>query len=205
LGWRPPPPSPPPPRWLAASAPFLLADRSAPRVSLGGIRCGGARIWCGRWVRVWVPWACACVNARRVFGEKPQRLGRDVGRMRRRGHVAGSTRTARSWRGHGEAGRGRVSRHGCARTRAGPGIPGPRRGRAVRGAPASRARGTTQRRRGDGGCGDDGGATGPCTKRRHGGRRGMGGPTAGLRRVHRHRRQQRGKGRSGGGEAHRQS
>jgi hypothetical protein len=47
----------------------------------------------------------------------------------------------RGW-GHGSA-----SRRGCARTRAGPSFPGPQRGRAVRGAPASRARGTTWRRR----------------------------------------------------------
>jgi hypothetical protein len=40
-----------------------------------------------------------------------------------------------------------VARRGCARTRAGPGFPGPQRGRAVRRAPASRARGTTRRRR----------------------------------------------------------
>jgi hypothetical protein len=149
------------------------------------------RIWCGRRAC-----ACACqsvcVAPEGCSGKGLKGLA--ATRMRRRGHVAGLTRTARPWPRHGEAGRGHVTRHGCARTRAGPGIPGPRRVRAVRGAPASRARGTTQRRRGDGGYGDDGGATGPCTKRRHGGRRGMGGPMARLRRVHRHHRQQRGKG-----------
>jgi hypothetical protein len=33
----------------------LLADKSAPCVSLGGIQCGGARIRCGKWACV-----CAC-------------------------------------------------------------------------------------------------------------------------------------------------
>jgi hypothetical protein len=65
-------------------------------------------------------------------------------------------------------GRSRLGAH----TRAGPGFPGPRHGRAVRGAPASRARGTTRWRGGDGGYGKDGGTTGPCMKRWHGGRRG---------------------------------
>jgi hypothetical protein len=29
-------------------------------------------------VCMWALWACACVNARRVFGRVPQRLGRDA-------------------------------------------------------------------------------------------------------------------------------
>jgi hypothetical protein len=55
------------------------------------------------------------------------------------------------WRSMARLGQGSASRYGCARMRAGPGLPGPRCGRAVRGAPASWACGTTQRRRGDGG------------------------------------------------------
>jgi hypothetical protein len=67
----------------------------------------------------------------------------------------------------------RLGRSGLgACTHVGPGFPGPRHDHAVRGAPASQARGTTRRRGGDDGCGKDGGAMGPCTKRRHGGRRG---------------------------------
>jgi hypothetical protein len=76
-------------------------------------------------------------------------------RTRRRGHVVGvdahGEAVARAW----HQGLGLTSWRWCARTRAGPGIPGLRRGRAVRGAPAFRARGTTRWREGDGGGGLD--------------------------------------------------
>jgi hypothetical protein len=71
------------------------------------------------------------------------RKGMAATRTRRRGRVAGWTCTARPWCRCGEGGRGSALRCGCARTRAEPGCPGPRRGRAVRGAPAFRARSTT--------------------------------------------------------------
>jgi hypothetical protein len=172
LGWRPPPPSAPPPRWLAASAPFLLADRPAPRVSLGGIRCGGARIRCGRWVCVWAPWACVCGVPGGCSGKSLK--GSAATRTRCRGHVAGSSRTVRPWRGHGEAGawpghaaQVRTHARGSWRPRAavwpcrarGTGIPSPRHDAAAEG---------------DGGCGEDGGAMRLLHKRRHGGRKGEG-------------------------------
>jgi hypothetical protein len=62
-------------------------------------------------------------------------------------------------------GRARLgSRRECARTRTGPGFLGPQHGHAVRGAPASRARGTTRRRRGDGGCGKNKRRDGSCIR-----------------------------------------
>jgi hypothetical protein len=112
--------------------------------------------------------ACG-VSAQGVLGERPQRPGRDA------------NATSRSCRGvdaHGETvarlGVLRMSaavalRCGCARTRAEPGCPGPRRGRAVRGAPASRARGTTRRRDGSGGRQR---RVGLLHEKRHGGRKG---------------------------------
>jgi hypothetical protein len=114
---------------------------------------------------------CVCVNARRVFGEVPQRLGRDANATSRPHHgvAAHGEAVAGAWRG---LGRGQVSRHGCARTRAGPGFPGPRRGRAVHGARASRARGTMWRRRGDGGCGVRRRRDGLLHERRHESREG---------------------------------
>jgi hypothetical protein len=76
----------------------------------------------------------------------------------------GWMRTARPWHGRGEGGRGLALRRGCARTRAGPGCPGPRRVRAVRGARRGGGRATAVVGRGSG-------ASGSCKKRRHGGRR----------------------------------
>jgi hypothetical protein len=124
----------------AASAPPPLADVLVPHDSLGGIWCGVVWIQCR---------GQGCVRVRvgaGACGKKPQRLGRDANATSR--PRRGWTRTARPWRGHGEAGprRRAAARLGCARTRAGPGILGPRRGRAVRGAPVPRARGTTRRR-----------------------------------------------------------
>jgi hypothetical protein len=52
-------------------------------------------------------------------------------------------------------GHGLASWRLCARTHAGPGFLGPRRGHVVRRAPASLARGTMRQRRGDGGCGEN--------------------------------------------------
>jgi hypothetical protein len=114
---------------------------------------------------------------------------------RRERDVAATSRghRARQGRGGGMARRGCgwASRCGCACTRAGPGFPGPRRGRAVRGAPASRARDTTRRRKATAAAAvaRRGGPAGSCTRvaPRPVGR---GGPKAGLRKVHRHRRQQ---------------
>jgi hypothetical protein len=166
----------------------LHADRAVPRVGQVSV--------CVRCVRD-------------VFDRRPHWPGRDANATSRRRCVvtAHGKAVAGSWRGTAwgtvRLGRGRVSWRRCARTRAGPGFLGPRRGRAMRRAPASWARSTTRRRGGDGGCGEDGGMTGPCTKRRHGGRRGKGGPTAGLQRAHRRRRQQGERKGNGGGEAHR--
>jgi hypothetical protein len=101
---------------------------------------------------------CVC-GARRVLGERPQRLGRDanVTSRPRRGVDAHGEAVAQAWRGWARSGsewsnrdaarpgHGLAPRRWRARTRAGPGIPGPRRGRAVRGAPAPRASGTTRR------------------------------------------------------------
>jgi hypothetical protein len=173
---------PSPPRWLGCLFAFSFSLTGRPHKSAStGSSVAGSDPVRQEGVRVCVP-KCVCAAPEVCSGKGLKGL------------ATGLTRTARPWRRHGEAGHGRVPQHGCTRTRAGPGVPGPRRGRAVRGAPASQARGTTRRRRGDDSCGDDGGATGPYTKRWHGGRRGMGGPMAGLQRVHRHRRQQRGKG-----------
>jgi hypothetical protein len=110
-------------------------------------------------------------------GQKQARLCRSV-----RGCACARYGEGEASSGAAKQGQGLASRRWCACTRAGPGFIGPRRGRAVRGAPASRAHSTMRRRRGNGGCGCGllGGATGPCTKRRHGGRRGKGGPIAGL-------------------------
>jgi hypothetical protein len=72
---------------------LLLADRTAPRVSLGGIRCGGSGSGAagGRaCVRAKV---CVC-GARRVLGERPQRLGRDAN---------ATSRPRRGVDAHGEA------------------------------------------------------------------------------------------------------
>jgi hypothetical protein len=177
---------PSPPRWLGCLFAFSFSLTGRPHASaLVGSGVAGPDPVRREGVRVCVP-KCVCVAPEGCSGKGLKGLA--AMRTRRRGHAVGLMRTARPRRRHGEAGRGRVLRHGCARTRAGPGVPGPRRGRAVRGAPASRARGMTQWRRGDDGCGDDDGAMGPCMKRRHGGRRGMGGPMAGLPKVHRHRR-----------------
>jgi hypothetical protein len=141
---------PSPPRWAgcACSSPPLTVCLG-PGVSVRGIRCGGPDPVQQTRVRVCVcvaPEGACGVSAQGVLGERPQRPGRDA------------NATSRSCRGvdaHGETvarlGVLRMSaavalRCGCARTRAEPGCPGPRRGRAVRGAPASRARGTTRRR-----------------------------------------------------------
>jgi hypothetical protein len=100
---------------------FLLADRSAPRVSLGGIQCGGAWIRCGRW-------ACACACGRRgcvceasaqwVLEEMPKGFGRDVaaalrGHCTRRGRGGVVARRRRRRRGEARADR---SRHGPCRS-----------------------------------------------------------------------------------------
>jgi hypothetical protein len=113
---------PSPPRGPAASALPLRADRAVPRGGLGRIRCGeaGSGAAEGR--------ACVHVSAvARVRVRTPEGCsGKSLNGL-------AATRTRR--RGGGRARRGR-----------GAGIPGLRRGRAVRGAPASRARGTTRRR-----------------------------------------------------------
>jgi hypothetical protein len=102
---------------------------------------------------------CVC-GARRVLGERPHRLGRDANAMSRphRGVDAHGEAVAQAWRGWARSGsewsnrdaarrgHGLAPRRWRAHTRAGPGIPGPRCGRAVRGAPAPQARGTTRRR-----------------------------------------------------------
>jgi hypothetical protein len=90
---------------------------------------------------------CVCVACLEGVPEKASEAW-----PRRERDVAATSRGCRAWRGWGH---GRDSRHDCARTSAGPGFLGLRRGRAVHGAPASRARSTTRRRRGDGGCGED--------------------------------------------------
>jgi hypothetical protein len=89
-------------RWLLVSS---FADRAVPCVGPRGIRCGGVRVRCGRWVCVCAcgrRGACASEDARRVLGEKPQRLGRDANATSRP-RRGGWARTARPWRGHGEA------------------------------------------------------------------------------------------------------
>jgi hypothetical protein len=93
-------------------------------------------------------------DTRKVFGENPQRVGRDANATLRRRCVvtAHGKAMAGSWRGKvGGAARseGRhwpCSRCGCALPREGSGLPDSRRGRAVREAPAFRARGTTRQR-----------------------------------------------------------
>ncbi|PVH36396.1 hypothetical protein PAHAL_6G065700 [Panicum hallii] len=82
-------------------------------------------------------------------------------------------------------GRRAAARLGCARTRAGPGIPGPRRGRAVRGAPASRARGTTAAAAGRRRLRDAQRRVGSLQKQTARRPEGTGIPTAVLRWVHR--------------------
>jgi hypothetical protein len=143
---------------------FSFADRVVPHVGLRGIRCGGVRIRCAdgcERVRVGavVPrCVCECEHPEGAREKAPTtwpRRERDVAAASR-----GWTRTARPGHWHGKAGprqgegraegrqHGLCSRQGCARTHAGPGFPGPRRGRAVRGAPAPRACGTVRRREG---------------------------------------------------------
>jgi hypothetical protein len=144
----------PPPRGPAASFSFSsLTGRAQVSVTAGS---GAAGLDLVR-QKVCV---CACgrrgaragVDARRALGEMPQRHGRDANATSRSRRGGGR---ARQGRGAGKArlGCGQVACPGRARTRAGPGVPGPRRGRAVREAPASRARGTTRWRWGDGGSG----------------------------------------------------
>jgi hypothetical protein len=149
------------------------------------------RIWCGRQIRCSSSqYDPVCVCARVCVCGVPGGCWRKApeGWLQRERDVAAASRGRRARRGCGggmaRLGRGRVSRHRCARTRAGPGFLGPRRGRAVRGAPASWARNTTRRRKAT--AARRGGAAGSCTRvapRPEG----IGGPKAGLRKVHRHR------------------
>jgi hypothetical protein len=115
----------------------LFADRSVPRISLGRIRCGGSGSGAagGRaCVRAKV---CVC-GARRVLGERPQRLGRDANATSRphRGVDAHGEAVARAWRGCAQSGlAARVRTHArgswCPRAAAWPchargtSIPGP--------------------------------------------------------------------------------
>jgi hypothetical protein len=136
---------------------FPLTDSVVPHVGLRGIQCGGVWIRCAdgcERVRVGAVaprCVCECEHPEGARGKAPTTW------PRRERVVAAASR--------GWACTARLRR-------ASPGFPGPRRGRAVRGAPASRARGTTRRRRGDGGSGEKGGASGSCKKRWHGGRKG---------------------------------
>jgi hypothetical protein len=97
----------------------LLADRSAPRVSLGGIQCGGARIWCGRQVYmracVRVSWVCEQMHAR-CSGKIPK------GRPRRERDVVAAVRghDARQGRGGVVAWRRRLRRGVRGKARLGP-------------------------------------------------------------------------------------
>jgi hypothetical protein len=153
---------PSPPRGLAASAlPFFsLTARAQASISAGsGV---AARIWCSGCAGV-----CACVcGARWVLGRMPQWHGRDANATSRSRRGGGR---ARRGCGAGKAGAKATGlRCGCARTRAGFSLPEPRRGSAVCGAPASRARGTTRRRDGSGGRQR---RVGLLHEKRHGGRR----------------------------------
>jgi hypothetical protein len=137
----------------------LLADGSVPRVGLHGIWCGESRSAAAGGRACVRDTVCVC-GAQRVLGKRPQRLGRDANATSRphRGVDAHGEAVAQAWRGWARSGskwscrdaarrgHGLASRRWRARTRAGPSIPGPRRGRAVCGAPASRARGTPRRR-----------------------------------------------------------
>jgi hypothetical protein len=58
----------------------------------------------------------------------------------------------------------------CARTRASPSIPGPRRGRAVRGVPAFRPAARCSGKEATAAAGNTGGAMGSCRRGRHEGR-----------------------------------
>jgi hypothetical protein len=64
---------------------------------------------------VWAPWAGVCGVPGGCLGKSLKGLA--VTRTRHRGHVAGSSRTARPWHGHGEAGgvAGSEGRHGPCR------------------------------------------------------------------------------------------
>jgi hypothetical protein len=157
-GWLPPFvgwafSSPPPPLfWLGRRfifrssraggvASFSSLTRRAQASATVGIRCGGARVRCGRRVCV-----CACVRVRGrprgARGKVPKavsRRERDVAFTSRVDAHGGAVARAVAERGSSTA----RARSGCAHARAVPGCPGPRRGRAVRGAPALRARSTT--------------------------------------------------------------
>jgi hypothetical protein len=119
---------------------LLLTDRAGPGVSARGIRYVAAQIRCGGRVC-----ACAWGARRRVQCERLRGARGNAPETwpRRERDVAVASRGGRARRGPG---RRAAARLGCARTRAGPGIPGPRRGRAVRGAPAAWVRGPTRRR-----------------------------------------------------------
>jgi hypothetical protein len=102
---------------------FLLADRSAPRVSLGGIQCGGAWIQCGRWrARVRVGAVGVCV--RQAPSGCSRKCLRDLAATSwpRCVVTAHGEAVAGSWRGDGdvarqgrtEAGTGRVGLCVCA-------------------------------------------------------------------------------------------
>jgi hypothetical protein len=110
---------------------------------------------------------CVCLEG--AQGKAPE-AWRDANAMSQpcRGVAAHSEAVAWALRGwgvaHGSAGRRRVSRHGCAHTRTGPGTPWSRHGRAVSEAPEFRARGMMRRRRATEVAGCRGGATGPCTR-----------------------------------------
>jgi hypothetical protein len=97
-------------------------------------------------VYVWATRACASVNARGVFGGKPQRPSRDVNATSRpcRGVDAHGEAVARAWRGWARSGlAARVRTHArgfwFSRTAAWPcrargtGIPGPRHDAAAKG------------------------------------------------------------------------
>jgi hypothetical protein len=161
VGWRPSPPSPSPPRWLLPLPSFSLTGRAHTPVSTGSGVTGpgsGAAGGCVC-VRVGAVGVCECERPEGVRGNVPKAW------LRRERDVAATSRGCRARRGRGggtarqgglgsvwpsrdaaRRGHGLASQRWRARTRAGPGIPGPQRGRAVRGAPASRARGTTRRR-----------------------------------------------------------
>jgi hypothetical protein len=110
------------------------------RHGVGALSPHTARPWQGRGTAVWH-------GAHARVHRQGQQHGACVRVRARRGAVDVWPATAR--RGRARLG----SRCGCACTLAGSGLPGPRCGRAVCGAPASRARDTTRRRRGDGGGG----------------------------------------------------
>jgi hypothetical protein len=106
-------------------------------------------------VRVWTPEGCS--------GKGPKGLA--ATRTRRCGHVAGSPRTARPWRGHGEAGGTAGSRGTGAHARARV-LASQSHGVAV---PCARYRHPGPAARRNGGeataaAGEDGGASGSCTR-----------------------------------------